>query len=190
MRSEANRLGPVALRRSTSLVLIAALATPSLASAQCGEPESQSFGDTYRQTLGGALIGAPIGAAGGVLLGLLLPLVFCNAGVGPGGCEAAWYGTAAVGLGGLLFGSALGSTLALDPPSDAWGAAAGMGVLAGGLLFAGGMGLREATDEPAFLPISVGLWALSAMFVTPLAMAAFADSRPCAAASAPLVFRF
>ena len=164
--------------------------TPRGVDAQCVEQEPASFGEKYRQTLGGSLIGAPIGAASGALLGLVLPLVFCNAGVGEGGCQAAWYGTAGVGLAGWLLGAALGSAMAVEEPGDGWYAAAGAGVLGGALLFAGGMGLRDATQEEAFLPISFGLWALSALLVTPLAMAALAEDAPCASASVPLGFRF
>ena len=64
------------------------------------------------------------------------------------------------------------------------------GVGAGGLLFAGGMGLREATGEDAFLPISVGLFALGALFVTPIVVAAVGDAPPSETSLMPLSFRF
>lgn len=161
------------------------------AHAQCPEGGPRDFGQRHRDALGGALIGAPIGAAGGALVGMVLPLIFCNAGVGEGGCQAAWIGTGVVALGGWLLGTTMGAALSLEPVGGEVGAAAGFGVLAGGLLFAGGAGLEALTDEPAFFAVSFGLWALGSLFVTPLAMAALGEDRGCAGlTTAPLGFRF
>lgn len=158
------------------LVLFLSLA-PRGVSAQCVDRPTQTFGEGYGERLGGSLVGAPIGATGGAVLGLVLPLVFCNAGIGDGGCGAAWIGTGTFALGGWLLGTTLGAAAARDVPSEP-GAAAGLGVLAGGLMFAGGLGLRELTGEPAFLGVSIGLWMLTTWLVAPLAMNAM-EAQPC-----------
>lgn len=163
-------------RTATALALCLSLA-PRVASAQCVDRSAPTFGEGYGERLGGSLVGAPIGAAGGAVLGLVLPLVFCNAGVGDGGCGAAWIGTGVLALGGWLLGTSLGAAAARDVPSQP-GAAAGLGVLAGGLAFGAGFGLRELTGEPAFLGVSVGLWMLTTLLVTPLAMNAM-EAQPC-----------
>lgn len=182
------------LARATVLLSLLLVAVPSPSAqlwAQCPNDAPRSFGERYRDGLAGASVGAPIGAASAALIGLALPLLFCNAGVGESACESAWFGTLGFAMGGWLLGSTVGAALALKPDGDGAGAAAGMGVLAGGLLFAGGLGLEAATDERAFFAIAFGLWALGAFFVTPLGVAAFSKDEPCPVTSAlPLGFRF
>lgn len=175
------------------LMLASGLAITSSASqTQAQEPALQArpLGERYPDGLGGALIGAPVGAAGGALVGLLLPLAFCNAGVGQGGCDAAWIGTGMFALGGWLLGTTFGSAIALEVQAGNPLAAGGIGLLAGGLMFGAGMGLHAATDEPAFVAVSFGLWTVTTLLVTPLVMAAMNPDPPLAVSAGPIGFLY
>jgi hypothetical protein len=177
----------------SALVALAVVLSAGSASAQCdGAGHAETFEQRYGDALGPAAGAGFAVAAVGALIGLAVPALFCSAGVGDDGCEAAWVGGVGGGAAvGLLLGVMLGTSLGMDDAGDEGLAAGGFGVLAGGLLVAAGVGLSELTEEPAFLYGGLAGWALAVLFVTPLFAIVLQGSPDCAApAPSPLAFRF
>lgn len=155
------------------------------AHAQCAPdgspvPLGDHIEDRYGDGLAGSALGGFTGAAAGALLGSGVAALFCGAGIGDG-CDAAWIaGLGAIPALALSLGSMLGTELALGEDAGARvDVGVVPGVLLGGGFVAAGALLADETDEPAFIAIGFGMYALSVVFLTPLMALVFGGAPDC-----------